>query len=824
MAGKPTSKARSSSRKSRLQVISSTGERSRFLRGVITHDLMQRGLDFDDAYAVARAIRDRLSDREEIETAELRDVVVRQVEEMLGEDLARRAATEPTPAPSPLRVIYHGQEQPFSRGLLARSIHAAGLELDRAYARVGELEGELRREKVERIESPEVARRAAELLEREDGVEVARRYRLIRRIRHLPRPLVIYVGGASGTGKSTLSLELAPLLRIYRITATDTVRQVMRMLFSPQILPAIHGSSFTPESPEQTLIEELTGLDAEDPAQRLVAGFVEQSVRIGVGVRAVVERTIAENMNVLVEGVHLVPPIVPFADLEGACYQVPLVLATPDVESHRSRFLSRARLGGRKADRYLENFEAIRTLHDFILEQADAEDVPFVDTTGGESAPRTLRLITSYLQREVPSLILPPEEVERPPTLLLIVDGMADLPVRSLAGRTPLQAAETPTLDRLAREGRCGLADAVAPGVVPDTAAGSLALLGQPPAALKRGPVEALGTGLELTADDVALRGNFATFDESGQVVDRRAGRIREGSHELASALDRMELPEELGDVEVRIAAATEHRLAVVLRGKGPQGEELTSAIHGSDPGDAAVPCAPRIPEAADPRDERALFTARVLAAVEERAREILADHPLNRKRVAWGKPPANGILTRGAGHIHQLVPPSESGKPLRLACVAGDRTILGLARWLGAETVTSEAMTANLDTDLDAKFRAARKALESHDLVILHVKGADIAAHDKRADLKAEFLQKIDAHLARLLADDGEGFRIAVAADHATLSESGQHSADPIPVLIWSRGEERDEVEAFDETSVAGGSLERFSLQMLLGRLFDLT
>lgn len=459
MAGKPTSKARSSSRKSRLQVISSTGERSRFLRGVITHDLMQRGLDFDDAYAVARAIRDRLSDREEIETAELRDVVVRQVEEMLGEDLARRAATEPTPAPSPLRVIYHGQEQPFSRGLLARSIHAAGLELDRAYARVGELEGELRREKVERIESPEVARRAAELLEREDGVEVARRYRLIRRIRHLPRPLVIYVGGASGTGKSTLSLELAPLLRIYRITATDTVRQVMRMLFSPQILPAIHGSSFTPESPEQTLIEELTGLDAEDPAQRLVAGFVEQSVRIGVGVRAVVERTIAENMNVLVEGVHLVPPIVPFADLEGACYQVPLVLATPDVESHRSRFLSRARLGGRKADRYLENFEAIRTLHDFILEQADAEDVPFVDTTGGESAPRTLRLITSYLQREVPSLILPPEEVERPPTLLLIVDGMADLPVRSLAGRTPLQAAETPTLDRLAREGRCGLAE-----------------------------------------------------------------------------------------------------------------------------------------------------------------------------------------------------------------------------------------------------------------------------------------------------------------------------------------------------------------------------
>ena len=167
--------------------------------------------------------------------------------------------------------------------------------------------------------------------------------------------------------------------------------------------------------------------------------------------------------------------------------------------------------------------------------------------------------------------------------------GVRSHGTRALGGRTPLQAAATPTLDRLARDGRSGLADPVGPGVVPDTAAGSLALFGQSPLALKRGPVEALGTGLQLLPGDVALRGNFASLDDQGQVVDRRAGRIREGSEDLARAIDRLDLPGELAStVEVLVRASTEHRLAVVLRGEG-----LSSAIQGSDPGDGAPPGPP---------------------------------------------------------------------------------------------------------------------------------------------------------------------------------------------------------------------------------------
>ena len=803
-----------------LVVVDSKGEHQRFLRGMITHDLVQRGLSFDEGYAIARSIRGRLADRDEVTTAEIRDLVQQDLEERFGAELAPYIAAPTRPPLAEHYVVRHGQRQPFSRGLLASSIQAAGLDLDRAYLLVGELEAQLRNEGTETLSSQEIARRTAELLERSQGRETARRYRLIRRIHRLPRPLVIYIGGASGTGKSTLALELAPLLRIYRITSTDTIRQMMRMVFSPQILPELPGSSF--EAPLYGANLESPEADAEgDPEARLLAHFEEQAVRVGVGVRAVVERAIKENMSIVVEGVHLLPPVVPFQDLEGAAYQLPLVLATPDREVHRARFLNRARLGGRRAERYVENFGAIRTVHDHLLQQAEIYDIPLLDANIAEvTVARTVRLISGLLERRVPTLAQPQTAGSKPPppTLLLIIDGLADRPVRALGGRTPLAAAETPNLDRLAREGRCGLADPVAPGVVPDTAAGSLALFGQSPLALKRGPVEALGAGIELSPGDIALRANFATL-EDGQVVDRRAGRIREGVQELARVLDRLASADNLFDeVEVRVRPATEHRLAVVLRGDG-----LSSAIQGSDPGDGAAPGPPLVPCPLDPNDPRAVETARILSLFEQRAREVLEKHPVNRKRVKQGLAPANCILTRGAGRIHHLLPLEQAGIPLSLACISGDRTVLGLARWLGAKTLRGKGMTANLDTDLKAKLEAALTALTRRDLVILHVKGADIAAHDQRPDLKVEFLERVDQLLGDLLKRHKGPLRVAVAADHATLSESGQHAADPLPVLIWGEGVEADGVTVYDETSAAAGSLGRFPLQMLLGRLFDL-
>ena len=643
----------------------------------------------------------------------------------------------------------------------------------------------------------------------------------MRRIHRLPRPLVIYLGGASGTGKSTLALELAPLLRIYRINATDTIRQVMRMVFSPAILPALHSSSFEVAAPHDHGIPDIVPGHPRDPEfpKRLLATVEEQSTRVCVGVRAVVERAIAENMSLLVEGVHLYPPLVPFADLEGAAYQVPLVLGTLDEEVHRARFLLRSRSGGRLAERYVESFPSIRVVHDFLLQQAETHDVALLDNSDGEApVVRTLRLVTGLLQRQLPSLAIPEldEKGEISPTLLLAIDSLADRSVEALGGQTPLQAAKTPTLDRLAREGQVGLSDPVSPGVVSDMASGSLALFGHSPISMKRGPIEAMGAGIKLSPGDIALRANLATLDKKGRVIDRRATLATADVAALAKALDRLPLSE---DVEVRVKPAGKHRLAVVLRGEG-----LSSDIQGSDPGESSKPKAPVTPRPLDESDPRAVHTARIVAWFEEHAKAALKRHPVNRALEADNKAPANAVLTRGAGRAHRLLPLEHAGLPLRLTCISGDPTTLALAAWLGAETVTKKDMTGDLETDLGAKFAAAAEGLERSDLVVLHFRGADIAARDRRPELKVAFLEKIDRHLGEFLDGLDKPLRIAVASDHATVSETGEDVADPLPVLIWGDGIEPDSVGQFDEESAGDGQLERFPLQLLLGKLFNLT
>lgn len=820
MAKKSQSSASKGKGGKQLWVVSERKGRQRFLRGVITHFLSDRGLDFDQAYSLAQTVKDEFSRRGEVSTDEIRQFLRARLAKTYGIEAAD-AYMRPTKPPIPgLTVIYHGQRLPFSRGLLARSILAAGVDIDSAYRLVTRLETELRQDDIRTLTSDEIGERVGKLLDREESKGVARRYRLVRRIRHLPKPLVIYIGGASGTGKSTLALELAPLLRIYRVTATDTIRQVMRMLFSPQILPAIHTSSFETFEPSFGTLPHETLFEGEvDPDQRIASAFLEQSIRVGVGVRGVVERAIAENRSMLVEGVHLVPPLVPFPELEGACYQVPIMLGTSDLEAHRARFLGRANRGDRGADRYVEGFRSIRTVHDFVLDQSESDDIPFIDTSTPGSVSRALRQVAKSLEATLDRLEPPGERARSiPPILLLIIDGLADRPVRALGGRTPLQAAETPTLDRLARDGQCGLADPIEPGVVPDTAAGSLALFGQSPRALARGPVEALGAGYRPDPGDIALRGNFATLDDKGQVVDRRAGRIRDHAPELAEALDRLPLPGLEEEVEVRVLAATEHRLAIVLRA-ATNATELGSEIRGSDPGDGAIPCLPLEPVADDPRDEASVLCARALAAFEAEARHVLAHHPINRERIEKGLPPANTVLTRGPGRIHQSMPIEGPEGPLDIACIAGDRTLLGLATWLGADPIYLPQMTANLDTDLDLKFDQALEALGQRDMVVLHLKGADIAAHDTQPTKKAEFISRIDGHLERLLESVKGPLRVVVGGDHATLSESGQHAADPVPVLIWGDGIEADEIVAYDEISVAQGKLGRFPLQRLLAR-----
>lgn len=200
----------------------------------------------------------------------------------------------------------------------------------------------------------------------------------------------------------------------------------------------------------------------------------------------------------------------------------------------------------------------------------------------------------------------------------------------------------------------------------------------------------------------------------------------------------------------------------------------------------------------------------------------MLAAHPINQERAARGQPPVNAVITRGAGRVHRLPTLEYRGVPLRLTTISGDQTILGLTAWLGGETVRQPGMTGNLDTDLEGKFTAARAALGHNDLVVLHLKGADIAAHDFDPRAKVAFIEAVDRELARLLADCPGPLRVALASDHATLCETGRHAEDPVPVVIWGEGVEPDGVERFDEAAAAEGSLQRFPLQLLIERLSE--
>ena len=426
----------------------------------------------------------------------------------------------------PIQITHDGEAQPFSRGLLARSLYAAGLDFDRAYRRVEQLQRQLQREGTTSLEKQHLAQRIAELLEAEEGADTASRYRLIRRLRRLPKPLIFYIGGGAGTGKSTLALDLAPQLRIYRINATDTVRQVMRMVFSPAILPALHVSSY--ETPADSASEFATA-----GGNTQVATLEEQATRVCVGVRAVVERAIAENLSLVVEGVHLLPGLVPFTDLDGEAYQFFTVLSTPDEEVHRSHFLARESFAGRRPNRQLDHFRVIREQQSHLLRLARESGIPILDTTDREELlPTAIALLGQSLSQRLPWLTQASMRLlseRRTPAFLLVIDGLPDRPLRSLGARTPLEAARTPTLDRLAREGACGLADPVAPGVVPDTASGNLALFAQSPRVMTRGPIEALGAGLKLKTGTIAIRGNFATLDERGFVVDRRPAAFAKG-------------------------------------------------------------------------------------------------------------------------------------------------------------------------------------------------------------------------------------------------------------------------------------------------------
>ncbi len=395
--------------------------------------------------------------------------------------------------------------------------------------------------------------------------------------------------------------------------------------------------------------------------------------------------------------------------------------------------------------------------------------------------------------------------------LVAIADGLGDRPVEELGGLTPLQKARTPNLDRVAREGGCGIMDLLAPGVPVGTDMGHLLLFGGNGADYPgRGPVEARGINMDVADGDVLFRCNFATVDKNGVVKDRRAGRINGGTKDLAQALDGLGL----GDgVRSRFAPATEHRGVLILRGPG-----LGGAVTDTDP---KVTGKPVLAAQATDGSPEAARTAEKLNLFLRKSAALLAEHPVNAQRAAQGELPANALLTRGAGRFRGMAQQPEllgfSG-----CCVAGEATVLGMARLLGYETVTDPAFSANPATDYARKAAAALEALSRHDLVFVHFKATDLAGHDNQPWEKVKAIEMFDAMVGLLLAQLPPKTCLALASDHSTPCEVGEHSGEPVPVAILGPGIRRDEVERFDEIACGRGCLSRIRGRDFIMGIFD--
>ncbi|MEW5825628.1 MAG: 2,3-bisphosphoglycerate-independent phosphoglycerate mutase [Candidatus Bipolaricaulota bacterium] len=395
--------------------------------------------------------------------------------------------------------------------------------------------------------------------------------------------------------------------------------------------------------------------------------------------------------------------------------------------------------------------------------------------------------------------------------ILVIADGLGGRPTDA-GGRTCLEAARTPQLDRLADRGASGLVDPIRPGVRPGSDTAHLSLLGYDPHALYtgRGVFECLGIGLDVQPGDICFRANFATVKVDGselRLVDRRAGRLDSGQRELETALDGMRIG--TAGVEVRFRASTEHRGALLLRGKS-----LAPHVSETDPHEIGSAIRDAVPTSAGDAAER---TAAAVNDLTRRSHELLQDHPVNRERASQGKLPANILLVRGAAdcpHIPSI--PSIYG--VRGAVISGGALYRGVALACGLEAIAVPGATGGLDTDLAAKAGAALAALGDFDFVFVHIKGTDNAAHDRDATAKTKFIERIDSEFIRPLAEglDWSTTHLAFTGDHTTSIEYGDHTADPVPVLFVGPNVVRDGVRTFDERTASGGGLLRFSGQIL--------
>ena len=368
--------------------------------------------------------------------------------------------------------------------------------------------------------------------------------------------------------------------------------------------------------------------------------------------------------------------------------------------------------------------------------------------------------------------------------VMLVADGLGGLAVEP-GGPTELEAAKTPNLDALAKQGICGLSHPIGRGITPGSGPGHLGLFGYDPVKflIGRGALEATGIGFALGPNDVAIRCNFCTLDADGNISDRRAGRIpTEESGPLAKMLNKVSIP----GVEIVVEPVKEHRFVVVFRGEG-----LGGHVDDTDPQKTGVP--PLDPVAHDKASQK---TAEVAKEFHKQAIKLLA-----------GQPKANGLTMRGFSEKPN-VPSYEEVYGLKAAAIAVYPMYKGLAQLVGMEIV---GKPATLSEEIDV----LAEAWNDHDFFFVHFKYTDSRGEDGDFEAKVKMVEEFDSIVPRVMALKPDV--LIVTGDHSTPAKLKSHSWHPVPTLLVADDCRCDACEVFGETECIRGGLGQFEAVNLM-------
>ena len=383
--------------------------------------------------------------------------------------------------------------------------------------------------------------------------------------------------------------------------------------------------------------------------------------------------------------------------------------------------------------------------------------------------------------------------------IIILGDGMADWPSASLGNQTLLQYSHTPYMDMLASKGRTGKLITVADGFHPGSEVANMSVMGYnlPKVYEGRGPLEAASIGVELQPGDMAMRCNIVCI-EGDILKNHSAGHI---STEDADVLVKY-LQEHLGDERVQFHTGVQYRHLLVIKGGNKQ-------IDCTPPHD--VPLHPFRPLMVKAEAPEAQETADLINDLILKSQELLKNHPLNLKRMAEGKDPANSIWPWSPGYRPQMEPLSVMYPSIRKGSVISAVDLInGIGVYAGLRRISVEGATGLYDTNYENKVSAALEALKTDDLVYLHIEASDEAGHEGNFELKQLTIENLDKRavgpIYEAVKDWEEPVAIAVLPDHPTPCELRTHTAEPVPFLIYYPGIEPDGVQTFDEVACAEG------------------